>query len=227
MSRPPARRASGTEGLLPFDKSLSMASTRRALAAAPRRALSVAVAAAALVAAALPARSSAQGNTCPPFSNATGSRWCGNALCFSGTFGSPGVLQQAPARAALYGATGTPAAPGAAVSVRLFGTLDSNASYDKTFNTTALGDGTWKVLLDPMPAWGRFTIAATCAACAGGGSATLSQQTFGDVWLAHGQSNQGDGSPVAHNFWRQALYAGIAAGNYSNVVYLAGLLSAS
>ena len=204
-----------------------MASTRRALAAAPRRALSVAVAAAALVAAALPARSSAQGNTCPPFSNATGSRWCGNALCFSGTFGSPGVLQQAPARAALYGATGTPAAPGAAVSVRLFGTLDSNASYDKTFNTTALGDGTWKVLLDPMPAWGRFTIAATCAACAGGGSATLSQQTFGDVWLAHGQSNQGDGSPVAHNFWRQALYAGIAAGNYSNVVYLAGLLSAS
>jgi len=173
----------------------------------------------ALAAALALAAAAAQGNKCPPFTNATGSRWCGSSLCFSGSFGSPGVLQQAPARAAYYGATGTPAAPNAAISLRLHGTLDSNASYDKTFNTTSMADGTWKVLLDPMPAFGSFTATVTCAACAGG-SASLGDQTFGDLWLANGQSNQGDGSSLAHNFFAPEAYAGIAAGNYSNIVYL-------
>ena len=33
-----------------------------------------------------------------------------------------------------------------------------------------------------------------------------------------GQSNMGQGSPVLHNTWRNASYAGVLAGNYTNIV---------
>jgi len=162
----------------------------------------------------------AQGNPCPLTPNATAQRSCGAALCFAGQFTDGGVLQRAPARAAFYGATGAPPVAGAAVALTLAGTLDGGAAYNKTFATTSLADGTWKVLLDPMPPWGSFSATVACAAC-GAATATVRELTFGDVWLAAGQSNMGSGSNVGNNFWRNASYAGIAAGNYSGVAVFA------
>ena len=87
-----------------------------------------------------------------------------------------------------------------------------------------LPDGTWKVLLDPLPAFGDFSATVACGACGGGAgqSAAIKNLTFGDVWVASGQSNMGNGSPVAHNFWRNESYAGIARGNYSNIAFIEG-----
>ena len=116
-----------------------------------------------------------------------------------------------------------PPVAGAAVSLTLAGALDDGTAYNRTFATSSMADGTWKVLLDPMPTWGSFSATVSCAACAanGAGAATIHNNTFGDVWVASGQSNMGSGSSVANNFWRNASYAGIAAGNYSSVVFLA------
>lgn len=46
----------------------------------------------------------------------------------------------------------------------------------------------WKVLLPPMAAGGDFELTATCAGCAGApGPISLTNVTFGDVWLCSGQ----------------------------------------
>jgi hypothetical protein len=134
-------------------------------------------------AAALLARSgAAQGNPCPMDApdHSAPQRSCGNSLCFAGIFTDNAVLQRAPEAAAYYGATGSPPVPGAAVSLNIAGVLDSGAAYNKTFSTTSMQDGTWKVLLDPMPTFGLFTTRISCAACAGGQSAQIINQTFGD-----------------------------------------------
>jgi len=114
--------------------------------------------------------------------------------------------------------------PSVAVSLTLSGTLDGGAAYNETFSTTSLADGTWKVLLQPMQTWGSFTATASCVACGGGQGQTVTIRniTFGDVWVASGQSNMGNGSPVRNNFWRNESYAGIARGNYSNIVFNEG-----
>ena len=132
----------------------------------------------------LVASARAQGNPCPLNENSTAQRSCGNSLCFAGNFGDFGVLQRAPARAAYYGATGSPPVAGAAVALTLAGTLDDGSVYNKTFATTSMADGTWKILLEPMPTFGSFT--ATVAS--GASSVTLRNQTFGDVWIFSGQS---------------------------------------
>jgi len=167
------------------------------------------------------ARAAAQGNPCPLFSNSTAQRSCGPRLCFAGAFGDFGILQRAPARAAYYGATGAPPAPGARVTLTLAGALDGGAPYNRTFEAAAAADGTWKVLLDAMPAFGQFSATLACAACAGAPVVVIRNQTFGDVWVASGQSNMGSGSPVRNNFWRNESYAGIAAGNYTNIALTA------
>ena len=163
------------------------------------------------------ARASAQGNPCPLNENSTAQRSCGASLCFAGNFGDFGVLQRAPAIAAYYGATGVPPVAGAAIALTLAGTLDDGSAYNKTFTTTSAADGTWKVLLDPMPTYGSFT--ATVAS--GGASVTLRNQTFGLVWVFSGQSNQGSGSPVRNNFFRNESYEGVANGSYANIVFCA------
>ena len=145
------------------------------------RALLPAAAAAALLA----RMAAAQGSPCPLNENSTAQRSCGNSLCFAGVFADGMVLQRAPARAAYYGATGAPPVAGAAISLTLAGTLDDGTAYNTTFAATSMADGTWKVLLDPMPTWGSFSATVACAACAGNGasSVTVRNQTFGDVWI--------------------------------------------
>ena len=75
--------------------------------------------------------------------------------------------------------------------VELAGTRADGRDYNATYDAAAAADGTWKVLLDAMPAAGDFVATATCAACAGGAGARaqLKNLTFGDVWVAAGQSN--------------------------------------
>ena len=118
---------------------------------------------------------------------------CGAGLCFASGIGSGMVLQQAPARAALYGSVPAGSPAGAAVTVSLNA---SDGSYAKTFSAASAADGTWKVLLDAMPgsdvAGGvSFRARADCAACAGGGASsnTLVDVLFGDVFFCSGQSN--------------------------------------
>jgi hypothetical protein len=155
-----------------------------------------------------------QGNPCPPPPNASvAARSCGAYLCFSGAFGDAGVLQRAPARAAYYGATGSPPRPGAAVLLTLVGALEDGSPYNQSFGTTAGADGTWKVLLNPMPTGGDFT----ATAMSGAGVASLRNQTFGEVWVFAGQSNMGTGSPLRNNFARNATYAALAGGRYARV----------
>jgi len=124
------------------------------------------------------------------------------------------VLQRAPARAAYYGATGAPPLPGVPIVLTLAGVLEDGAAYNKSFSTTSLPDGTWKVLLEPMPTGGSFT--ATVACCSGQ-TASIDSQTFGEVLVFTGQSNMGTGSPLAHNFARNATYASLAGGRYSRI----------
>jgi len=153
------------------------------------------------------------GNPCPLYANDTATRSCGPNLCFAGQFKSFGVLQRSPQRAALYGASGEPPLVGVDVLVTLSGILDSGLTYNESFITTTMNDGTWKVLLDAMPAFGDFTATASC----GSQKVTISNLTFGDVWVASGQSNCGNGSPVRNNFWRNESYAGIFNNSYSNI----------
>ena len=118
------------------------------------------------------------------------SRSCGaGGICFSGVINHNAILQRAPARAAVLGSVSAASPAGAAVAVTLAGIAADGSAYSKTFDTTANADFTYKVLLDPMPAWGSFTVTASCAACAGTPTAvSVGGVTFGDVFVASGQS---------------------------------------
>jgi len=157
-----------------------------------------------------------QGNPCPaPPNSSVAQRSCGSSLCFSGAFADSAVLQRAPARAAYYGATGNPPQSEVPIELSLVGTMEDGTSlYNKTFLTTSLRDGTWKVLLDPMPTGGVFTATVTCCS---GQKASIVQQTFGEVLVFTGQSNMGSGSPLAHNFARNDTYSQIKSGRYSRI----------
>ena len=139
---------------------------------------------------------------------------CGANLCFSSGFGSGGVLQRAPARAALYGSA--PASCVAGVSLRLFSV---DGGYSKVFSSPLASDGTWKLLLDAMPTGGNFSAAASCA---GQPTRTLTDLTFGDVWLCAGQSNEW--LPMWFTESRNATTEAIAKGAYRNIrVWRGGL----
>lgn len=155
----------------------------------------------------------ADGNPCPLYSNDTAMRSCGPSLCFAGQFKNFAVLQRSPQRSALYGSSGTPPLINANVFVTLFGTLDSGLYYNKTFETVTMSDGTWKVILDAMPPFGEFSASATINAQ----TVKITNLTFGDVWIASGQSNCGNGSPIRNNFWRNESYEGIFNNSYSNI----------
>ena len=115
---------------------------------------------------------------------------CGSAPCFSQVFGSNGVLQRGPGRAAFFGSAGDSTAPGASIAVELVGQLADGSSYNKTLAATVRADGTWKALTDPMPAGGSFTATIVCAACVPAPDANdpLRNLTFGDVFHCGGQS---------------------------------------
>ena len=118
------------------------------------------------------------------------------ALCFDGTLSSHMALQQAPARAAVYGTIDPPAShqalPEVVVSVA---THDSQGSH-RLYTTHATVDMTggvlrWVAYLRPTAGGSaEFAIHATLAGERGaGGTTTLWHVVFGDVWLCTGQSN--------------------------------------
>ena len=111
----------------------------------------------------------------------------GGPLRFSRALGSHMVLQQAPARANIWGFG---AAPGGQVVVTLremAGSAVANAT------ATATADGSFAVLLPPQPSGPRGAPTAhAIRAAAAGSSATddaaeLVDVLFGEVWLCGGQ----------------------------------------
>ena len=142
---------------------------------------------------------------------------CGSAPCFSQVFGSNGVLQRGPGRAAFFGSAGDGTAPGAAIAVRLEGTLADGSSYNKTMESTVRADGTWKVLTDPMPTGGSFSAVIVCDACQPAPDANdpLLNLTFGDNFHCGGQSNMN--LMTVHSFIRNETYWAMSQGAYDNL----------
>ena len=142
---------------------------------------------------------------------------CGSAPCFAQVFGSNGVLQRAPERAAFFGSGGDQTAPGAALSVELAGTLADGSIFNKSYSTSVRADGTWKALLDPMPAGGLFSARLSCAECspAPDSNDPLLNLTFGDVFHCGGQSNMN--LMTVHSFVRNETYWAMSEGRYDNL----------
>ena len=113
---------------------------------------------------------------------------------FGAVFGSNMVLQQAPAKSAVYGYLGA-GATAVKVTVKSASTsysvdADLNASLHqpfgpeygvKTFNHYNRSVPGWKALLKPMEAGGDYTITATCTGCGVNATQTISNVAFGDV----------------------------------------------
>eukprot|EP00041_Stephanoeca_diplocostata_P018767 m.396690 g.396690 ORF g.396690 m.396690 type:complete len:756 (+) comp21114_c0_seq4:60-2327(+) len=150
------------------------------------------------------------------------------AFGFNLNHGNWMVLQQAPAKSAVYGTLGV---GGTAVKVSMCAdnggapcnTIDAkiNATHQPVgyqdpngvpFPVTA----SWKALLPPMPAGGSFTITATCTGCTDvNKTITLTNVTFGDMWYCSGQSNMW--LPVQYSFSRNESLAAVQAGKYNNI----------
>lgn len=100
-------------------------------------------------------------------------------VLFNTTQGSHMVLQQSPAKSAVYGTVG---AGGTAVVITIAGTADDGteeATY--TVDAAATG-GLWKAFLKPTLAGGSYTITAKCTGCKNTTAAVLEDVTFGDLW---------------------------------------------
>eukprot|EP01052_Picozoa_sp_SAG31_P026909 SAG31_NODE_2475_length_5641_cov_2.038434_4_plen_473_part_00 len=138
----------------------------------------------------------------------------GQGFAFLSSQGSNMVLQQAPAKSAVYGiVVGNPTAVKVTVHDE-----EKHESYevDAEFNTTHQPFGpqfvggeagyatagayiggphtTWKAFLKPTAAGGNFTITAACTGCyedreSPFSTVNVSNVTFGDVWHCSGQSN--------------------------------------
>ena len=159
------------------------------------------------------------------------------SLSFGAAFGDNMVLQQAPAKAAVYGYLDA-GATGVTVSVSSGGKV--LYTVDATLNTTTQPFGpdfsptdpprffnpwneplaTWKALLKPTAAGGDYTIAAKCTGCGSVTSAAIGNVAFGDMWYCSGQSNMW--LPVSHTYSRNDTVAAIKAGNYTNIRLMAG-----
>jgi hypothetical protein len=113
---------------------------------------------------------------------------------FADACGDHMVLQQQPAKAAVYGPVGNvQSGQKPVVEVTVIGGSTSYtvpASIVETPSVTAFAPTTayavsWKAFLKPTQAGGTFTVIAKCTAgCVG--SANISDVTFGDVWCVHG-----------------------------------------
>lgn len=122
-------------------------------------------------------------------------------LQLSGIFSDNMVLQRAPSSAAIYGL----APPGQKITVR----MDSKGGSGDTFAATTSSDGAWGVRLPPTQAGGSFTFTASCPGCQNASTSTMTNVTFGDVWVCGGQSNAW--LPLHHTFGLNATLASIAA----------------
>jgi len=166
---------------------------------------------------------------------------------FDAGFGDNMILQRAPAAAAVYGFFDTPLATGVKVTVWSGGS--PLYSVQATLNSTnqPFGDGwgarpcpkavcppydmatftpfsnplpTWKVLLQPTPAGGNYTITADCTGCLTATTLTLSNVVFGDIFLCSGQSNAM--LWVSHTFSRNESAMNYSQGMYNNVRIMGG-----
>ena len=163
------------------------------------------------------------------------------------------VLQRAPSAAAVYGYLDTPAAT---VKVTVWSNGSPLYSVDATYNTTLqpFGDGwgarpcpkadcppydmatftpfsnpipTWKVLLQPTPAGGNYTITAVCTGCLSNVTTlSISNVVYGDLWVCSGQSNAMlwvshtfARNESAQNYSKGTQNIRIAAGNDCNEPY--------
>jgi hypothetical protein len=187
--------------------------------ALPRCALLAAAAASAAAAssARYPSVLTPLGASAPAPASAGPSLSCGSGgICLSGTVNHNAILQRAPAAAAVVGSVGAGSPAGAAVSLLLAGTNADGSAYSKAFATSANADGTYKVLLDPMAAWGSYSITVSCATCAGAPtSVSVGGVTFGDVFVASGQSNMA--LSLYNTFERNASLASVLAGKNANI----------
>lgn len=107
-------------------------------------------------------------------------------ISFNSTQGDTMVLQQAPAKACVYGMLGE---GGTAAMVSMTSSSDPGlGALEVAARLTDDGTG-WKACLAPQNAGGDFTITATCTGCINTTAAVLNNVTFGDVWYCGGQSN--------------------------------------
>ena len=137
-----------------------------------------------------------------------GSVSCGSSLCFASGFGTGGVLQRAPARAAVYGSA---PAPGCASLTLWLNASDGSSA--RAYHGATAADNTWKILLEPVATGGNYSLTIACVVT--GQSVTISDQTFGDVWVCAGQSNEW--LPLWFTEDRNLSTAAIAAGRYTNL----------
>lgn len=136
---------------------------------------------------------------------------------FDSVFGDNMVLQQAPAKAAVYGFLDYNASMGGAkVLITLTPEVGQpitvqaaiNATYqtfgpdwgvrpcascpdiNPPFNPFNQPLASWKALLPPQAAGGNYTITAACTGCSplAPSSATIANVAFGDMWYCMGQS---------------------------------------
>ncbi|CAK9076056.1 Sialate O-acetylesterase (H-Lse) (Sialic acid-specific 9-O-acetylesterase) [Durusdinium trenchii] len=126
------------------------------------------------------------------------------ALRFAEVFGDYVVLQQQPAKAAIFGEVNDTSV--STVTVELSAGSKKVASVE----ANVLG-GTWKALLPPQAAGGQWSITAR----AGTKSVEMNSVTFGDVWYCSGQSNMA--LPLIHTMSRNISVDAIKAGKYANI----------
>jgi hypothetical protein len=146
------------------------------------------------------------------------------AFAFDSVFGDNMILQQAPAKAAVYGLMDYNASmAGAEVLVTLTPERGAPVTVRAALNVTAQTFGpdwgvrpcascpdinppfnpfnaplaSWKALLPPMPAGGNYTVTASCTGCSAQApsSLSLSNIAFGDMWFCTGQSNSAAETP--------------------------------
>lgn len=153
-------------------------------------------------------------------------------LSFDSALGSHMVLQQSPARAAIYGEVVTaPDSMPPLVSVQLQRMPDSHdqrhgggvlQSVTVTANATGAGVSTklpskrrweWRAHLDPV-AGGASTFMIE-ASVRNGPSANLTHLLFGDVWVCAGQSNMQ--LPLFQTYGMRDSARSVKKGQYSNI----------
>ena len=108
-------------------------------------------------------------------------------ICFSASLGSHMVLQQAPAKACVYGMLG---AGGTAATVKISSSssADADSSQGVALEVAAevTAGGHWKACLSAQKVGGDYTVTAISNAKA---AASIEHVTFGDVYYCSGQSN--------------------------------------
>jgi sialate O-acetylesterase len=137
-------------------------------------------------------------------------------ICFSENLGSNMVLQQAPAKACVFGLLGT-GHHGATIKL----SSSSLTVADVVVAAEVTAGVRWKACLAPQKAGGEYTITATTVTADApinkepAASASIDHVTFGDVFYCSGQSNMA--LPLLHSYSRNETRDAILAGKYQNL----------